>query len=252
MTALSGKAAIVTGAAQGIGLGIARALAAAGAAVTVADVNDTGRTVANKKAPCDGALECLFGLLRTLADRLLAERESSERFTNRKHSCGFQHSHCRQCPQECPQVKPAGYAAPGTRGQRRWIVGLALPPPNIVRSVDPCNCRCGKCGSAESEHSCGFPADRKCGTQCGKCGKAPAGRPLASAARSPPPPSRARTRARRRGRRSSGRPIRPGPASVQAPPRRPASSPGVHAPHRGGTSAGRGAFGRPRPAGGAP
>lgn len=41
MTALSGKMALVTGAAQGIGLGIARALAEAGAAVTVTDVNDT-------------------------------------------------------------------------------------------------------------------------------------------------------------------------------------------------------------------
>jgi NAD(P)-dependent dehydrogenase (short-subunit alcohol dehydrogenase family) len=40
MTTLYGKAAIVTGAAQGIGKGIAAALANAGAAVTVADVND--------------------------------------------------------------------------------------------------------------------------------------------------------------------------------------------------------------------
>ena len=40
MTRLAGKAAIVTGAAQGIGLGIAQALAAAGAAVTLADVAD--------------------------------------------------------------------------------------------------------------------------------------------------------------------------------------------------------------------
>ena len=40
MATLAGKVAIVTGAAQGIGLGIARALAQAGAAVVVADVND--------------------------------------------------------------------------------------------------------------------------------------------------------------------------------------------------------------------
>jgi len=40
MANLSGKAAIVTGGAQGIGRGIARALAGAGAAVTVADLND--------------------------------------------------------------------------------------------------------------------------------------------------------------------------------------------------------------------
>lgn len=40
MTRLAGKAAIVTGAAQGIGLGIAQALAAAGASVTLADIAD--------------------------------------------------------------------------------------------------------------------------------------------------------------------------------------------------------------------
>ncbi len=40
MANLTGKAAIVTGAAQGIGKGIALALAGAGAVVTVADVND--------------------------------------------------------------------------------------------------------------------------------------------------------------------------------------------------------------------
>src|SRR5690606_5533053 len=40
MATLTGKVAIVTGAAQGIGLGIARALAQAGASVVVADVND--------------------------------------------------------------------------------------------------------------------------------------------------------------------------------------------------------------------
>ena len=40
VTRLAGKAAIVTGAAQGIGLGIAQALAAAGASVTLADIAD--------------------------------------------------------------------------------------------------------------------------------------------------------------------------------------------------------------------
>jgi NAD(P)-dependent dehydrogenase (short-subunit alcohol dehydrogenase family) len=40
VTRLAGKAAIVTGAAQGIGLGIAHALAAAGASVTLADMAD--------------------------------------------------------------------------------------------------------------------------------------------------------------------------------------------------------------------
>ncbi len=46
MATLTGKVAIVTGAAQGIGLGIARALAQAGAAVMLADVNDAAGTTA--------------------------------------------------------------------------------------------------------------------------------------------------------------------------------------------------------------
>lgn len=52
MTRLAGKAAIVTGAAQGIGLGIAQALAAAGASVTMADIADEegGRATAGLRA----------------------------------------------------------------------------------------------------------------------------------------------------------------------------------------------------------
>ncbi len=46
MATLAGKVAIVTGAAQGIGLGIARALAQVGAAVVVADVNDAAGSAA--------------------------------------------------------------------------------------------------------------------------------------------------------------------------------------------------------------
>ncbi|MCB0040733.1 MAG: SDR family NAD(P)-dependent oxidoreductase, partial [Caldilinea sp.] len=51
MATLAGKVAIVTGAAQGIGLGIAQALAQAGAAVVLADVNDAaGADVASALA----------------------------------------------------------------------------------------------------------------------------------------------------------------------------------------------------------
>ena len=48
-----GKVAVVTGAAQGIGEAYARALAAEGAAVVVADINEAGRTVA-KSIEADG------------------------------------------------------------------------------------------------------------------------------------------------------------------------------------------------------
>lgn len=48
-----GKVAVVTGAAQGIGEAYARALAAEGAAVVVADISDTGETVA-KSIETDG------------------------------------------------------------------------------------------------------------------------------------------------------------------------------------------------------
>lgn len=55
MTTLYGKAAIVTGAAQGIGKGIAAALANAGAAVTVADVNDAPGAAAVAEIAARGA-----------------------------------------------------------------------------------------------------------------------------------------------------------------------------------------------------
>ena len=77
--------------------------------------------------------------------------------------------------------------APG-RGRRRAghlpriahgasISGSACADPSPAHQVEggahayPCKCRCGKCGSAESEHPCGLAADRKCGKKCGKCGK---------------------------------------------------------------------------------
>ena len=55
MTRLAGKAAIVTGAAQGIGLGIAHALAAAGASVTLADIADEEGTRAAAELQATGA-----------------------------------------------------------------------------------------------------------------------------------------------------------------------------------------------------
>lgn len=45
-------------------------------------------------------------------------------------------------------------------------------------------CRCGKCGSAETQHPCGFAAGRQCGKQCGKCGKP--GAPLSAQRRQRP------------------------------------------------------------------
>jgi NAD(P)-dependent dehydrogenase (short-subunit alcohol dehydrogenase family) len=63
MARLDHKVAIVTGAAQGIGLGIARCLAAAGAAVTLADINDEAgwRAVAELEAGAvDGGSHALY------------------------------------------------------------------------------------------------------------------------------------------------------------------------------------------------
>ena len=50
----SGKVAIVTGAAQGIGAAYARALAAAGAAVVVADISEAGQDVAKQLCAAGG------------------------------------------------------------------------------------------------------------------------------------------------------------------------------------------------------
>jgi len=55
VTRLAGKAAIVTGAAQGIGLGIAQALAAAGAFVTLADIADEEGARAASELQAKGA-----------------------------------------------------------------------------------------------------------------------------------------------------------------------------------------------------
>jgi NAD(P)-dependent dehydrogenase (short-subunit alcohol dehydrogenase family) len=58
MTRLVGKVAIVTGAAQGIGLGIAHALAAAGAAVMLADIADDAGARAASDLQVVGAQVC--------------------------------------------------------------------------------------------------------------------------------------------------------------------------------------------------
>ena len=58
MARLTGKAAIVTGAAQGIGAAYAKALAGAGAAVCVADILDPGPVVDAITASGGTAIGC--------------------------------------------------------------------------------------------------------------------------------------------------------------------------------------------------
>jgi len=59
MTQLTGKIAIVTGAASGFGAGIARAYIAAGAKVVIADLNhDAGRALAEELGPDASAVAC--------------------------------------------------------------------------------------------------------------------------------------------------------------------------------------------------
>src|SRR5215831_9971142 len=57
---LAGKVAIVTGAAQGIGVGCARVLGAAGAAVAVIDVNQSGAVAAAEALHAEGIKATAF------------------------------------------------------------------------------------------------------------------------------------------------------------------------------------------------
>jgi hypothetical protein len=80
-----------------------------------------------------------------------------------------------QAPATCARSRPAAQA-PATCARSR----PAARAPAACASLT-CNCMCGKCGSAESEHPCGFPADARCGTKCGSAENRPAVCPLASA-----------------------------------------------------------------------
>ena len=67
--------------------------------------------------------------------------------------------------------------ATGQGGSGAGAGGTHLSPATAY----PCKSKCGKCGSAESEHPCGFAADGKCGTKCGSAVNLALRRPLASA-----------------------------------------------------------------------
>ena len=74
MARLDGKAAIVTGAAQGIGAAYARALAAEGAGVCVADILDPEPVVAEIKAAGGHAIGCIADVSRLAAcEAMVAE-----------------------------------------------------------------------------------------------------------------------------------------------------------------------------------
>jgi NAD(P)-dependent dehydrogenase (short-subunit alcohol dehydrogenase family) len=76
---IAGRAAFITGGAQGIGLGIARALTAAGAKVAIADINDDALEVAGRELAAGSAAMAVTLDVRdrdafaTVADRVESE-----------------------------------------------------------------------------------------------------------------------------------------------------------------------------------
>ena len=101
------------------------------------------------------------------------------------HWCGFE---VVPCPRQRARVGPKVSPGEHRRGTFRALTARERRAPHGVRAKDyrltplpwrrwtrrarshP-QCRCGKCGSAESQHPRGFAAGRQCGTQLGKCGK---------------------------------------------------------------------------------
>lgn len=77
---LAGKVAVVTGAASGIGRGIALRFAAEGAAVVVSDIADNGREVEAEIAASGGTAWFCRGDLRRKADAAALMRAAGERF----------------------------------------------------------------------------------------------------------------------------------------------------------------------------
>jgi 3-oxoacyl-[acyl-carrier protein] reductase len=75
---LDGQVAIVTGAAQGIGAGIAGVLAEAGARIVIGDIQNASRTVGQIRAACGEAVSMLMDTSRPDDDRALVEYALSE------------------------------------------------------------------------------------------------------------------------------------------------------------------------------
>ena len=72
---------------------------------------------------------------------------------------------------KCPSSNRQGQPLGSRRGPNHPQVRACRQDPSGGACARPvclgCICRCGKCGSAESQHPCGFPAGGQCGNKCG-------------------------------------------------------------------------------------
>jgi 2-hydroxycyclohexanecarboxyl-CoA dehydrogenase len=78
ITRLTGKVAVVTGAAQGIGRGIAHRLAQEGAKVAVADINESGAARTAAEINAEGSVACAIKLDVTCLKSAMAAAEAVE------------------------------------------------------------------------------------------------------------------------------------------------------------------------------